>query len=136
MTNCIIGADHPGNGSTCESCDARKLVIRPDRGSNAPIIHHGLIASGNQVMRHGGTRDQLKTELDILCFEMEAAGLMDRFSCLLIRRICDYSDSQKNKRWQPYAAAIAAACAMELQSLIPREQVKGMFSLTSNSEKG
>jgi nucleoside phosphorylase len=39
---------------------------------------------------------------------MEAAGLMDNFSCLVVRGICDYADSQKNKDWQGYAAATAA----------------------------
>ena len=65
------------------------------------------------------TRDVLRQELDILCFEMEAAGLMDNFPCLVIRGICDYSDSHKNKQWQPYAAAVAAAYAKELLSVIP-----------------
>lgn len=45
---------------------------------------------------------------------MEAAGLMDNFPCLVIRGICDYADSHKNKRWQPYAAATAAAYAKDL----------------------
>jgi nucleoside phosphorylase len=44
---------------------------------------------------------------------MEAAGLMNSFLCLVIRVICDYADSHKNKRWQAYAAATAAACAKE-----------------------
>src|SRR3989440_3608490 len=44
-------------------------------------------------------------------FEMEAAGLMDSFPCLVIRGICDYADSHENDRWQPYAAAVAAAYA-------------------------
>ena len=55
---------------------------------------------------------------------MEAAGLMDHFPCLVIRGICDYSDSHKNKRWQPYAAAVAAAYAKELLSLIPVSRVE------------
>lgn len=50
---------------------------------------------------------------------MEAAGLMDNFPCLVIRGICDYSDSHKNKRWQEYAAATAAAYAKELLSVVP-----------------
>jgi hypothetical protein len=58
----------------------------------------------------------------ILCFEMEAAGLMNNFQCLIIRGICDYADSHKNKGWQPYAAATAAACAKELLLTIPRLQ--------------
>ena len=45
---------------------------------------------------------------------MEAAGLMNTFPCLVILGICDYSDSHKNKEWQAYAAAVAAAYAKEL----------------------
>jgi nucleoside phosphorylase len=86
------------------------------------VTHYGLIASGNQVMRHGQTRDRLARELGILCFEMEAAGLMDNFPCLVVRGICDYADSHKNKQWQEYAAATAAAYAKELLSLIPENQ--------------
>jgi hypothetical protein len=50
---------------------------------------------------------------------MEAAGLMDTFPCLVIRGICDYADSHKNKTWQGYAAAVAAAYMKELLSYIP-----------------
>ena len=57
--------------------------------------------------------------------EMEAAGLMDSFPCLVIRGICDYADSHKNKKWQPYAAATAAAYMKELLSvIIPKDVAK------------
>jgi nucleoside phosphorylase len=116
--------DHVKNGDdTCENCDTTKLVVRTQR--TIPRIHCGLIASGNQVMRHGATRERLRKELDVLCFEMEAAGLMDNFPCLVIRGICDYADSHKNKRWQWYAAATAAAYAKELlYHIIPASRVK------------
>ncbi|KAL2012539.1 hypothetical protein VTN00DRAFT_64 [Thermoascus crustaceus] len=74
-------------------------------------------------MKHGRTRDKLAQELGILCFEMEAAGLMDNFPCLVIRGICDYADSHKNKIWQEYAAATAAAYAKELLSVIHTNQI-------------
>ncbi|KAJ5909044.1 hypothetical protein N7495_001726 [Penicillium taxi] len=45
---------------------------------------------------------------------MEAAGLMNHFPCIVIRGICDYSDSHKNKEWQGYAAMVAAAYAKDL----------------------
>jgi hypothetical protein len=54
---------------------------------------------------------------------MEAAGLMDNFPCLVIRGICDYSDTHKKKNWQPYAAATAAAYAKELLGVIAPVQV-------------
>jgi ankyrin repeat protein len=65
-------------------------------------------------MKDGKTRDDIAQRLSALCFEMEAAGMMDNLQCLPIRGICDYSDSHKNKDWQDYAAAVAAAYAREL----------------------
>ncbi|KAE8406637.1 hypothetical protein BDV37DRAFT_280595 [Aspergillus pseudonomiae] len=115
--------DHCGSENTCDNCDNTRLVTRPARLTYDPIIHYGLIASGNQVVKHGRTRDKLAREIGILCFEMEAAGLMDDFQCLVIRGICDYSDSHKNKQWQQYAAATAAAYAKELLSVVHTSQV-------------
>ncbi|OGM48114.1 hypothetical protein ABOM_002933 [Aspergillus bombycis] len=108
--------EHEVSTADCSRCDRSQLVSRPVRNSKDPQVHYGLIASANQVMKHGGTRDRLAEELQILCFEMEAAGLMDHFPCLVIRGICDYSDSHKNKQWQGYAAMVAAAYAKELLS--------------------
>ncbi|KAG9681488.1 pfs domain-containing protein, partial [Aureobasidium melanogenum] len=88
-----------------------------------PVIHYGTIASGNQVMKDAVERDKTSQDLGgVLCFEMEAAGLMDEFPCLVIRGISDYSDSHKNDGWQDYAAATAAAFVKELLNhLAPME---------------
>jgi nucleoside phosphorylase len=103
------------DGDTCIKCDRSRLVIdRANRTDDCPRIHYGNIASGDQVMKDGPTRDRIAREERILCFEMEAAGLMDSFPCVVIRGVCDYADSHKNKRWQPYAAATAACYAKEL----------------------
>ncbi|KAN0083541.1 WD40-repeat-containing domain protein [Elaphomyces granulatus] len=122
--------DHHGLQNTCDTCDTSRLVTRPVRDRHDPVVHYGLIASGNRVIKHGGTRDKLGQELGILCFEMEAAGLMDNFPCLVIRGICDYADSHKNKQWQGYAAATAAAYAKELLSVIHPNQVEKTPSVT------
>ncbi|KAN0070729.1 hypothetical protein V8E54_010894 [Elaphomyces granulatus] len=110
--------DHPQREDTCINCDKRHLIHRDPRTSDEPRIHYGLIASGNQVMKHGKTRDQLREKHGMLCFEMEAAGLMNQLPCLVIRGICDYSDSHKNKQWQGYAALTAAAYAKMLLSVV------------------
>jgi nucleoside phosphorylase len=61
-------------------------------------------------MKHNTTRDKVGKDLgDALCFEMEAAGLMNDFPCVVVRGICDYADSHKDKKWQGYAAATVAA---------------------------
>jgi nucleoside phosphorylase len=54
---------------------------------------------------------------------MEAAGLMNDFPCLVIRGICDYADSHKNKGWKGYAAAAAAAYAKELLLVVAIDQI-------------
>ncbi|KAF3398131.1 Ankyrin repeat domain-containing protein 50 [Penicillium rolfsii] len=110
--------DHTTSAATCDGCNRERLVTRAPRDKDGPVIHYGLIASGNQVMKDGQTRDQLARDLGILCFEMEAAGLMDTFPCLVIRGICDYADSHKNKQWQEYAATTAAAYAKELLCMV------------------
>jgi nucleoside phosphorylase len=117
--------DHVG-GHTCDQCSIDKHEVRQPResGKEEVAVYYGTIASGNQVMRSAAERDRLSAELGgVLCFEMEAAGLMNSFPCLVIRGICDYADSHKNKQWQPYAAATAAAYAKEVLSMIPAAEM-------------
>ncbi|KAK2603970.1 hypothetical protein QQS21_003806 [Conoideocrella luteorostrata] len=89
-------------------------------------VHYGLIASGNKVVKDAKVRDTVNGRFggSVLCFEMEAAGLMNNFPCIVIRGICDYADSQKNKSWQEYAAVRAAAFAKELILHVVPEQVE------------
>ena len=115
--------DHEG-GQPYDLCDTDRKEARQPRESEEVVVHYGTIASGNQNISDGRTRDRLSSELGgILCFEMEAAGLMNSFPCLVIRGICDYADSHKNKTWQPYAAGTAAAYGKALLLVIPVAQV-------------
>ncbi|KAL2813093.1 purine and uridine phosphorylase [Aspergillus granulosus] len=133
---------HANGRKSCKACcgsDNINLVRRPDRSQTSPEIHYGTIGSADQVMKDGLLRDRWAQEEKIICFEMEAAGLMDSFPCLVIRGICDYADSHKNKTWQPYAAITAASYAKDLllvipgqsvTNLIPIKQILGMISMT------
>lgn len=100
----------------CKDCDSSGEVRRDARRNpDRPRIHYGVIASGNILVKDAADRDSIfeKTGEKCLCIEMEAAGLMNDFPCLVVRGICDYADSHKNDRWQTYAAATAAAFAKE-----------------------
>ncbi|RKK23082.1 hypothetical protein BFJ63_vAg14423 [Fusarium oxysporum f. sp. narcissi] len=101
------------------------LVDRKPRQEPMEVVevHYGTIASGNTLMKDAFKRDELASKANILCFEMEAAGLMDGFQCLVIRGICDYSDSYKNDRWQGYAAMTAAVYAKQILGRIRPEAV-------------
>jgi nucleoside phosphorylase len=119
----------PNNEASCTAVcgnDSSRLILRPERteSEDNPTIHYGLIASANQLMKDALVRDRLTAEKDVLCFEMEAAGLMNHFPCLVIRGICDYSDSHKNKEWQGYAAMAAAAYTKDLLYRIAPNRVE------------
>ncbi|KAJ5737403.1 uncharacterized protein N7483_002528 [Penicillium malachiteum] len=111
--------DHPTSSSNCDGCLAEWEDTRDKREDEDPQTHYGIIASGNKVIKHGRTREQLHLETGALCFEMEAAGLMLDFPCVVIRGVCDYADSHKNKEWQGYAALAAAAYTKELLGYVP-----------------
>jgi nucleoside phosphorylase len=108
--------------SSCSElkCSEKKLVRRHrlirtvepggDAEESKPVIHFGLIASGDAVMKSGEHRDEISSREKVVAFEMEGAGVWDNFPCVVIKGVCDYADSHKNKKWQGYAAATAAAC--------------------------
>ncbi|RYP14907.1 hypothetical protein DL765_006049 [Monosporascus sp. GIB2] len=106
-------------------CDLARSKQRSDRGSKAtrkkdsPRIHYGTIGSANTLVVSSAKRNELYRKYQIICFEMESAGVISDYQALVIRGICDYSDSHKNKKWQKYAAATAAAYAKEVLLLVP-----------------
>ncbi|KAF5665085.1 ankyrin protein 3 [Fusarium heterosporum] len=109
----IPSYNHDPSVPACDGCDQSKLEVRKVRLSTNPYVHYGGVASANTVMKDSVTRDEIARELDVICFEMEAAGLMDIIPCLPIRGICDYADSHKTNKFQRYAATTAAAYAYE-----------------------
>ncbi|KAL2802116.1 nucleoside phosphorylase domain-containing protein [Aspergillus granulosus] len=111
--------EHPSGNKNCDECDISKRVVRPERDNQDPYIFYG-----NEVIKDARKRDSFS---DHLCFETEAAGLMNNLPCLVIRGICDYCDSHKNDRWQRYAAAVAAAFAKELLQIMDVADVINMY---------
>jgi nucleoside phosphorylase len=108
-------------GRSCSECE-QTLMCRPSREDTSPRIHYGVVASGNLVIKNAGVRDSIRTDFGAKCVEMEAAGLMNNFPCVVIRGICDYADSHKNDVWHKYAATAAAAFAKELLGYISADQ--------------
>ncbi|KAL4909682.1 nucleoside phosphorylase domain-containing protein [Aspergillus multicolor] len=107
----------PGAATDCESVGCMGPPIPRNRLSGSdpqPWIHLGPIASGDVVMKSASHRDRLAREENVIGFEMEGAGVCEVLSSLVIKGVCDYADSHKNKKWQDYAAASGAACAKAL----------------------
>ncbi|KAI0846643.1 hypothetical protein F5Y00DRAFT_271920 [Daldinia vernicosa] len=116
------------NDGTMQARNNASIVADIDQGQKSPTdvhVHYGLIASGNSVIKDAAFRDSIDERLggNVLCVEMEAAGLINDFPCIVIRGICDYADSRKSKDWQEYAASIAAGCAKELLQYVQQADV-------------
>lgn len=52
-------------------------------------------------------RDEVARRYEVIGFEMEGAGIWNFFPSVVIKAVCDYADSHKNKDWQNYAATKA-----------------------------
>ncbi|GKT67269.1 LOW QUALITY PROTEIN: hypothetical protein ColTof3_14608 [Colletotrichum tofieldiae] len=116
------GVPHQSSSAFCDEsgCDFSMILGRPadDDGDDSPVvIHRGTIAAGELVVKDAILRDYLAQRHDILCFEMEAAGVLVDFPCIVIRGIADYCDSHKNDEWHGYAAAAAASESIELRDI-------------------
>ncbi|KAE8372510.1 hypothetical protein BDV26DRAFT_297790 [Aspergillus bertholletiae] len=112
-------------------CDQQMCLMREEAEENENgteeepeiRVHRGTIASGEMVMKDGLTRDILADQYGIICFEMEAAGVLLDLPCLVIRGVSDYCDSHKNDLWKAYAAATAAAYARQIFFHLPLDAV-------------
>lgn len=121
---------HIKAGISCVQCgcDSAQLIPRnideADGDELYVIVHRGIVASGELVVKDARLRDRLAAAHGVLCFETEAAGALADFPCLVIRGISDYCDSHKNDQWHGYAAAAAAAYARQLFFHMPIEDIK------------
>lgn len=110
----IIKSMHPTD--IANGLSQRQLLEK--QGSDAsdgpalPVkVHFGTIASASQVLKNSAVRDQVAVEKGVIGFEMEGAGCWDTFPTIVVKSVCDYADGHKDKRWQPYASAVAACRA-------------------------
>jgi nucleoside phosphorylase len=106
----------------CEEGQIRRRRIE----THGPNIHFGAMASADRVLKSGIDREWLTKTHGVLGFEMEGAGLWDGIiSCTIIKGICDYADSHKQKTWQDFAAGTGAAATkaiLEQLTLSPDDQ--------------
>ncbi|KAJ0368502.1 hypothetical protein COL26b_010785 [Colletotrichum chrysophilum] len=102
-----------------ESLEIKKQLEREGNTAEAqePHILIGRVGSGNAVMKSGAHRDEIAQRYNLIAFEMEAARAWDEVPCVVVKGVCDYADSHKNKKWQAFAAATAASSMKALLEL-------------------
>jgi len=82
---------------TCVYCDKRQIIRREPPIQRGPLVHFGIVASGDQVIKDGVTRAKIvKCHPGVIAVEMEAAGLINVVGSATLRGICDYAESYKN----------------------------------------
>jgi nucleoside phosphorylase len=111
---CRNGACETAGKDACDvsKCDPRQAMEREvNREDEFPFIHFGAFSSADQVIRSSTHRNAMNAADGVIGFEMEGAGVWDNFPTVIIKGVCDYADSHKNKKFQEYAAAAAAACS-------------------------
>lgn len=128
------GACEAARQAPCDQlyCDTSRLLSRPrhrkrkflDLICNNTAAHElrvvvGRLGSGDTVMKSGLDRDQVAQEQNLIAYEMEGAGIWDRFPCVVVKAACDYSDSHKNKKFRNFAAARAASAMKAILEAFP-----------------
>ena len=142
---------HEAHVSSCDQlgCDECRLVKRErlhtirSGAAPQPLVHLGAAASGDMVIKSAAVRDRLAREEGIVMLEMEGAGVWEELPCIVVKGVCDYADSHKNKAWQPYAAATAASASKailerytrtEQTTMGPQAQARQQFPVRPHQE--
>ena len=75
------------------------------------LLYIGKVTSVNTVIKSEKYCDNIVKAEKIISFKIEGAGVWDNILYIIIKEMCDYADSHKNKNWQVYAAATGASAA-------------------------
>ncbi|MGE8126700.1 hypothetical protein ACQKQD_06960 [Methylobacterium sp. NPDC080182] len=107
-----------------EAAVATRRITDKRRAKGRPFAHNGRIGSGNAVIKSAEERERLRDELDIIAIEMEGSGIAEAAwqserGYIVVRGICDYANGGKEKSWQPYASAVAAAFVRHMVESMP-----------------
>jgi nucleoside phosphorylase len=115
---------HPDGTFEDPGTDKDRLLMGADeaRQQERTRVWYGPIGSGDKLMKDAQSRDMYRDQYGLIGLEMEAAGTMNTIRAGVIRGVCDYGDKHKQKEWQPYAAAMAAAYAKAVLAEIPSKQ--------------
>ncbi|KAL2826365.1 WD40-repeat-containing domain protein [Aspergillus pseudoustus] len=118
------------------SCDDTPIARQRRSDAKRTCVWYGSIGSGDKLLKSSRDRDELRDKYNVIGLEMEAAGVMNEIPVGNIRGVCDYGDERKNKDWQPYAAAMAAAFAKAvLSEITPKSATQSAGARTDFSDE-
>ncbi|MEN9203952.1 MAG: 5'-methylthioadenosine/adenosylhomocysteine nucleosidase [Thermostichus sp. DG02_3_bins_51] len=100
-----------------------KLLLRPFQGRD-PVVHTGLVATGDVFVAHGGLRRQIQERTGALVVEMEGAAVVRvaqeaGLPCLLVRSVSDAGDETDFLSFFQTAALNSAAVVHRVLQSLP-----------------
>jgi nucleoside phosphorylase len=100
------------------------------REGNRPIVHIGVIAAGDTLLKDPVVRDAIRDEFGALAIEMEAVGLRDaaytnHIEFIVVRSIVDYCDAFKADGYRAKASVSAAAVLKLLFETLMAAEIEG-----------
>ena len=99
----------------CTDIDA---ATRADFGIDLPVVHEGLIASGDTFVHAAGMATALTEALpDVLCVEMEGAAVAQicheyEVPCAVLRTVSDRADSTASVDFRAFLERVASVYAV------------------------
>lgn len=97
--------------------------------AQSPSIFVGPLGSADMVLKSAEHRDRYAKDHGLVAFEMEGAGVWDIVPTIVIKGVCDYADSHKNKDWQAFASLTAASVAKVILNLYTRDSDRQQGSI-------
>jgi nucleoside phosphorylase len=118
--------------------EKRQLESENSVATQQPAIHIGAVASEDFVIKSAAHRDRIAKQKNVIAFKMKGAGIWDEMPCVMVKDVCDYADCHKHKKWQNFAAAMAAAAAkaiLERYTQTDRKKPEaGLFEILDASQ--
>ncbi|KAI0490594.1 purine and uridine phosphorylase [Xylaria cf. heliscus] len=121
---------------TMEDGTERLVDRQPREVSDRTRVWYGPIGSGEKLLKNARKTNELRDRYNIIGLEMVAAGAINRISVGVVRGVCNYGDVHKNKEWQPYAAAMAAAYAKAILHEIRPRKTPAVANLKQETDIG
>ncbi|KAI1742688.1 nucleoside phosphorylase domain-containing protein [Xylaria scruposa] len=106
---------------TMEQLKAKEEIAKLSIGGQQTSvgIHIGTMATGNEVIKDGGHRDEIAKKYRAIAFDMEAGGAWDGFmgkECFVVKGVSDHADSAKNDdqhKWASFTSIAAIKTFLE-----------------------
>ncbi|KAH7175354.1 nucleoside phosphorylase domain-containing protein [Dactylonectria macrodidyma] len=127
-----LGSAYRPNASRTRVDKKAKLQLVNSAEAPTFALYVGPIASYDMAVASGEQLNRHCQEAGAIAFEMPEAGVWKDFPNITVKGICQYSNIERSKGWQEFAAATAASASKAiLEGYIQTENLKAAAAAPS-----